>query len=336
LDSFNVHQYARNHNYSNPSGLSCEELNNRRLEACRTSAQTMLTFAYPIPAGVSITKQPDGCSFQAGNPVSTGCSGNAGYIINIRRQSFMRDDKGKDLFGAIRGNLTIRDTFDAAHLQNVNANGCGFSTPPATISGNTITWTADGDTINNGGVIRLCVHGTTKLPAGQNFSTFANNVNVTGRSSLGNAIWTKTSDGRVGIGINETATNTIYNIETPYLTTNAGDVHAGGGIGFGIACGGSGKVVGQTGGSKGDYVVSAGGAVLGFGSNAVAASSAVSSSLSATGYSRVCRPDLITKAQLYSGPGAIISMDAATWKSSGEDAILGGATCPGPTADPNG
>jgi hypothetical protein len=84
-------------------------------------------------------------------------------------------------------------------------------------------------------------------------------------------------------------------IRYPYLITAGGDVHASGGIGFGVSCGGSGNIKGQTAAplSYGEYVVSAGGNVTSFGS----AGDPEVSSLSFTGYGTICRPDLVRAAE---------------------------------------
>lgn len=82
----------------------------------------------------------------------------------------------------------------------------------------------------------------------------------------------------------------VLNPRYPYITTNDGDVHAGGGIGVGLSCGTSGgQIKGRRSGGAGteaDYVVSAGASIDNL---SIAAPVLLGPSGS---YGRICRPDL--------------------------------------------
>ncbi|MBW3538205.1 hypothetical protein KY386_01795 [Candidatus Parcubacteria bacterium] len=107
----------------------------------------------------------------------------------------------------------------------------------------------------------------------------------------------------------------VSNPRYPFVTTSGGDVHAGGGIGYGINCDANPaspkRIRGQFksgDGSKAQYVVSAGGNINQFGSRDTPTGTGLTFSNSLPGnlgrYGTVCRPDLITAAERYTGPTA--------------------------------
>lgn len=106
---------------------------------------------------------------------------------------------------------------------------------------------------------------------------------------------------------------TLGEPRSPFLTTNLGDVHAGGGIGYNIVCGvpsGGGTIAGQ-GSAKGDYVVSAGGNVGNFRSGNSASNPLTFGNEGGTlgFYQGVCRPNLAAAAVDYANRfGASTSM----------------------------
>jgi hypothetical protein len=105
-------------------------------------------------------------------------------------------------------------------------------------------------------------------------------------------------------------TRCIANPSYPYLTTTKGAVHAGGGIGTSL-CGAGGNIVGRTdgagGGSRGEYIVSAGANISGFYSGPAPSTTydlTLGNSPGLGRYGLICRSNLIEAANKYTGAKA--------------------------------
>ncbi|HSH31836.1 MAG TPA: hypothetical protein VK963_04195 [Candidatus Saccharimonadales bacterium] len=136
----------------------------------------------------------------------------------------------------------------------------------------------------------------------------------------------------------------IINPRYPFLNTSGGDVHAGGGIGFGVNCdanpSGPKGITGRAGQSQAQYVVSAGGTVNNFGSDGSPSSGSLTfgNNPSRGRYGTVCRPDLAAAANaynpkmIYTGPGLLAGTPGAArllTRTSGGTLSLPAATISG-------
>lgn len=255
------------------------------------------------------------CSTTPGHTVlpndvnTTGCSSpppsgsNSSFVITVT-------DSPRSLIGFTHaGNLanaTVTATFDgtklsyvagSASISNAVCSGIGPSSSNITgSSADTITWSltkaqmdAAGMNPEGSGVgyIKLCFSVATKAGSSGNYHTLVDTSGTLDKTGLA-----ATTD-------HEDNQNFINGVQFPYATTFLGDVHAGGGIlGISANCQNSANALsgqgdGASTGSKGDYVISAGGNITNFGSNAGVGDT----TLQAKSINGVCRPDMVAAAQ---------------------------------------
>ncbi|MBW3538207.1 hypothetical protein KY386_01805 [Candidatus Parcubacteria bacterium] len=182
---------------------------------------------------------------------------------------------------------------------NIAAQPIGFSgsSPNSPASGPPgLSWTltpAQLSQLNSGGTVQIAVDVVAN--AGASPGTYTNTATATATDTFGGSIAINPSS------VNYQVTNPRY----PYLTSTKGNVHAGGGIGFGVNCAGSGRITGYrstapAAGSQADYVISAGNTVTQFGSAGGGGDGLTfGNSPSSGGYHPLCRPDLPVMAEAY-------------------------------------
>ncbi|HSX14518.1 MAG TPA: hypothetical protein VLE72_01220 [Candidatus Saccharimonadales bacterium] len=295
VDGFTLREYEQN-----------SSSDNTQSKADFSNSETWLTFKYPIPAAVQVTKKPNGCFFAENTDIfrtaTGGCtSGVPGFAITIDPRLANYNNGAFPILGKI-SSLTITDTLDSNHEVYMGTPSQACAQSPTTSPqvngppGGTITWTLDStqiDRLNSNTTIQLCFLARTNTINGPGPVPFNNTVHTRGFANTGQLVITynSTTGGRPLLQGDEVAINYIYSPEYPYLTTGAGDVHSGGDYPyFRVACkvSSTDNVRGQSGAavSKGDYVVSAGGLVTNFPGGPLGI-------LTANRYSGVCRPDLI-------------------------------------------
>jgi len=324
LDNFTMEQYSRN------------------TSAKITSAETFLTFKYPIPAVVQTVIKPFNCYYPVNTAITSGnCqgggtgSGKNGYVVTFY------------LLNGTVGTLKAVNTVPSyMHYAANNANGppaggtmaCTANTgapgvgPPGNTGngGGTVTWSLNAtnpttnnpiDHLNATGLdnplgLQLCFAATTNATIPSALLAQPDSVVTTGTSNLGLPLITLNSSGSVSS--TESSQNFIYSPEYPFLTTSGGDVHAGGGFpaGLSLNCNSvTAKIKGNTaGGSKGDYVVSANGSLNSFGSGN-------GGGLGIASYHGICRPNLALEAASYPTVDVVTNSTAAGLTAAVTNAI---------------
>jgi hypothetical protein len=230
----------------------------------------LMTFKYPLTVAgqVDVDKaSTNGSNFIPGDTIS--------YSIGLSKPAFSPNFVSLHVIDTLPPSITF-----------LAATDCGGVLIPTTNNGTTTTWdfSAGGadrviDDINNGLTRRIC------------FDARANSVDPNAKNLA--SVTGTTATGSFG-PTNDFATVQILNPKQPFLTTTRGDVNAGGGIG--VNCGAPGPDFIRTTSGKGDYLVSAGGTINGFGSAGSAASNALTK---ASYFPRLCRPDLVADAVKY-------------------------------------
>jgi len=316
IDSFDIHEYARNHTFTDPSN-----------EAFSSSAHTILTFAYPIPPVLTITKTPTGCYFPINTPMSSSTcpsvSTSASYLIGVR------EDADPNFLGAIPTLATasvvdtVPDYVNAICIPSLPENGMpgpncvGLGSPhgagcPNLLAGDAtspspawdgvhLTWSFTAGELARlqaGDTIHFCYDTRTRSPvatplAFSNSATFSVQVASTNQP----------------FSANVTTQNFIVSPQYPALANSGGDVHAGGLMG---TCSGNspssvtypGAVEGQSANtySQGQYIVSGSGTGI-FGAVYPSFPGTSTGELSASDAYAVCRPNLAANVASYSSPG---------------------------------
>lgn len=287
IDGFNVHEYARNHTYTDTTN-----------EAFAASAHTILTFAYPIPAKLAVNLTPANCYTLPGHLVAndsftTGCAvdSKGSFLVSVTKQNVGAWGVAGTLAS---GKVTVTLPPAAAGkvtYSGVNASCAAQNIDASQAANGTLTWDFDASQLallNLGGNLVLCFNVTTLSPQASSLVQYNPSATSSGTiESTGMAV------------VPDTSSNAEYitSPQFPYLTTTGGDVNAGGQASTTCtasppATNPAHSITGQSGaipGSKGDYVVSAGGPISNF-------PSGTPNPLGLVNYYGICRPDLVVAA----------------------------------------